>query len=67
MNAATAATEVISADISALALQTVKRNAELNGFKNIKTVHADVFELLREYKKSGEKFDLVILDPPAFC
>lgn len=67
MNAATAATEVISADISALALQTVKRNAELNGFKNVKTVQADVFELLREYKKSGEKFDLVILDPPAFC
>ena len=54
MNAATAATEVISADISALALQTVKRNAELNGFENIKTVQADVFELLREYKKSGD-------------
>ena len=64
MNAATAATEVISADISALALQTVNRNAELNGFKNIKTVQADVFELLREYKKSGEKFDLIFLDPP---
>ena len=45
----------------------MKRNTELNGFKNVKTVQADVFELLREYKKSGEKFDLVILDPPAFC
>ena len=67
MNAATAASEVIAADISALALATVKRNAELNGFQNVKTVQGDVFELLRDYKKAGEKFDLIVLDPPAFC
>lgn len=67
MNAAVTAKEVISADISALALETVKRNAALNGFDNIKTVQADVFALLRDYKKAGEKFDLIVLDPPAFC
>ena len=67
VNAAVTAKEVISADISALALETVKRNAALNGFDNIKTVQADVFALLRDYKKAGEKFDLIVLDPPAFC
>lgn len=67
VNAATTAKEVVAADISALALQLVQRNASLNGLTNISTVQADVFELLREYKKQGEKFDLVILDPPAFC
>ena len=67
MNLAVKANEVIAADISPLALKTVERNAALNGFTNIKTVQADVFSLLREYKKAGEKFDLIVLDPPAFC
>ena len=67
MNAATNAKEVISVDISSLALDNVKRNAELNGFKNVTTKCGDVFEILRQYKQSGEKFDVVVLDPPAFC
>lgn len=67
MNLALTAKEVIAADVSLPALQTVERNAALNGFNNIKTVQADVFSLLREYKKAGEKFDLIVLDPPAFC
>lgn len=67
MNLALTAKEVIAADVSLPALQTVERNAALNGFTNIKTVQADVFSLLREYKKAGEIFDLIVLDPPAFC
>jgi 23S rRNA (cytosine1962-C5)-methyltransferase len=67
MNAATVAKSVISADISPLALQNVKRNCELNGFENVTTQCGDVFELLREYKSQGKKFDMVVLDPPAFC
>lgn len=67
MNCALSADEVLSADISKTALENVERNASLNGFGNVKTVCGDVFELLRNYKSSGEKFDLVILDPPAFC
>lgn len=67
MNCALSADEVLSADISKTALENVERNASLNGFDNVKTVCGDVFELLRNYKSSGEKFDLVILDPPAFC
>ncbi len=60
------AEKIIAADISSLALDSVRENAALNGFKNIETKEADVFELLKEYKKSGEKFDLIVLDPPAF-
>lgn len=67
LNAATTAKEVTAVDVSELALANVKRNAELNGLTNIKTEQADVFELLREKKKAGEKYDLVVLDPPAFC
>ncbi len=67
MNCAPTANEVISCDISKTALENVEENARLNGFSNVTTQCADVFEALREYKNNGEKFDLVILDPPAFC
>ena len=67
MNAATVADSVTALDISALALKNVTDNANINGFKNIYTVQGDVFEVLRDYKKTGRKFDTVILDPPAFC
>ena len=67
LNAALSANEVVSCDISKIALENVEENARLNGLTNITTKCADVFEALREYKNNGEKFDLVILDPPAFC
>lgn len=67
LNAALSANEVVSCDISKIALENVEENARLNGLSNITTKCADVFEALREYKNNGEKFDLVILDPPAFC
>lgn len=61
------AKEVIAADVSPLALSYVNMSANANGFSNIiKTVEADVFNLLREYRKNGEKFDVIVLDPPAF-
>lgn len=67
MNAATAATHVTACDISPLALSNVKANADLNGFANISTLQGDVFDLLRDFRRSGRTFDTVILDPPAFC
>ena len=60
------ATEVTAVDVSADAVASVKRNAELNGFTNIKALQADVFEQLRQYKNERQKFDVIILDPPAF-
>lgn len=59
------AKEVVSVDASETALEYVEKNAKLNGF-TVNTVKADVFELLREYRKENKKFDVVILDPPAF-
>ena len=67
LNASQTAKEVTAVDVSEFALENVRKNAALNGIKNIKTEQADVFELLREKKKEGKKYDLVVLDPPAFC
>ena len=67
LNAALTAREVTAVDVSEFALANVRKNADLNGLTNVKTEQADVFELLRERRKTGEKYDLVVLDPPAFC
>ncbi len=67
LNAALTADSVIAVDISPAATERVQKNAALNGMNNIQTVCADVFEQLRAYRAEGRKFDLVILDPPAFC
>ena len=67
LNAALTAKEVTAVDVSQFALDNVMKNAELNGLTNIKTEKADVFELLRQKRASGEKYDVVVLDPPAFC
>lgn len=61
------AKEVLGVDASLLAVRQAEENAKLNGLED--TVHfkcEDVFELLPNLEKSGEKFDVVILDPPAF-
>ena len=60
------ATEVTAVDVSKDAIATVRKNAEINGFTNIKALQADVFEQLRLYKNERQKFDVIILDPPAF-
>ncbi|MBR1676091.1 MAG: class I SAM-dependent rRNA methyltransferase [Clostridia bacterium] len=59
------AKEVTAVDISERAIELVKRNAKLNGLE-INTEVADVFEILREYRRERRKFGVVILDPPAF-
>lgn len=59
------AKEVTAVDISQTAIDLVEENAKLNDL-DIKTEVADVFEKLREYRKEGKKFDVVVLDPPAF-
>lgn len=61
------ASDVTAVDASALAIAQAEENARLNGLENV--VHfkcEDVFELLPELEKSGEQYDVVILDPPAF-
>ena len=61
------AADVLGADASDTAVAMAEHNAQLNGLSD--TVHfrcADVFELLPELERAGEKYDVVILDPPAF-
>ena len=61
------AREVTSVDISPEAVDMVKHNIELNGAEKVMTaVCADVFDLLKQYENDGRKFDVIILDPPAF-
>ncbi len=61
------AKEVIGVDASELGVAQATENAALNGLSDtVKFIAADVFELLPEYEKKGEQFDVVILDPPAF-
>ena len=61
------AKDVTSVDISPEAVEMVNKNIFLNGAgKVMKAVCADVFDLLKDYESKGEKFDVIILDPPAF-
>ena len=61
------AAEVTGVDASQLAVDQAAENAKLNGLdKTVKFICEDVFELLPELEERGEKFDVVILDPPAF-
>ncbi|BCN30302.1 class I SAM-dependent rRNA methyltransferase [Anaeromicropila herbilytica] len=61
------AKSVLGVDASMLGVEQAKENAKLNGLE--KVVHfscADVFDLLPELLEKGEKYDVIILDPPAF-
>ena len=61
------ASDVMCVDSSAPALDLVEHNAGLNGVaEKMSVVEGDVMEALRELKGAGEKFDVVIADPPAF-
>ncbi|HEY0728946.1 MAG TPA: class I SAM-dependent rRNA methyltransferase [Pyrinomonadaceae bacterium] len=59
--------EVIGIDISADAVSAAKHNAELNQLTNVEFREANVFDALREFETRGERFDVIVLDPPAFA
>lgn len=62
------ATRVLNLDISRPYLDWGRDNVERNGFPTVPTdfVHGDVFDWLRRFGRRGERFDLVILDPPSY-
>ena len=61
------ASHVIGVDASELGCEQARKNAVLNGLQDkVEFVCADVFDLLPKLEKEGRKFDVVILDPPAF-
>ena len=69
LNAAMAgASSVLSVDASETAIQAAREHVRLNQCEEIiSCLTADIFELLPALEKQGEKYDLVILDPPAFA
>ena len=61
------AASVLGVDASELGVEQARKNAALNGMEDrVQFLCADVFELLPELEKKGEKYDVIILDPPAF-
>ncbi|HEX2098630.1 MAG TPA: class I SAM-dependent rRNA methyltransferase [Rubrobacteraceae bacterium] len=54
-------------DSSGAALEAARANAELNALSNITFIRTNAFDLLRERSDKGERYDTVILDPPAFA
>lgn len=61
------AKEVTGVDASQLAVDQATANAALNGLSDsVKFICEDVFDLLPKLEEKGEKYDVVILDPPAF-
>jgi len=61
------ARHVLAIDVSAEALARGAANASLNGLEVIEWRVADAFEALRELERSRERFDSIVLDPPAFA
>jgi len=61
------AARVLALDVSGEALARAAANAELNGLRNIEWREADVFEALRALARGTERFDTIVLDPPAFA
>jgi 23S rRNA (cytosine1962-C5)-methyltransferase len=62
------AVRVLNLDVSRHYLDWGRANAELNGFATVPTdfVKGDVFDWLKRFGKRGQKFDVVILDPPSY-
>jgi 23S rRNA (cytosine1962-C5)-methyltransferase len=69
LHMAQACDEVTGVDASRSALQVADRNLQLNPQLKAKVewIEADAFELLREFEAAGERFDTIVLDPPAFA
>jgi len=63
------AAHVTSVDSSALAIETLQHNMGLNGFKqeDQDSIQSDVNKQLRTFKEAGQKFDIVVLDPPKYA
>ncbi len=58
---------VVGVDISGGAIDIARRNAELNEVNNLEFREANVFDVLRQMENAGERFDTIVLDPPAFA
>ena len=67
LHLATSCETVLAVDISGDAIATAQQNALLNEVRNVEFRTANVFDALREMESAGERFDTIVLDPPAFA
>jgi 23S rRNA (cytosine1962-C5)-methyltransferase len=58
---------VDAVDISAQAVELARANAERNGLHNMDCIEANAFDFLRDRHRDGARYDIIILDPPAFA
>jgi len=64
---ATQCESVLGVESSAEALRLAQRNQELNGFANVQWKEANCFDVLKAADQQGDRYDTVVLDPPAFA
>jgi 23S rRNA (cytosine1962-C5)-methyltransferase len=67
LHMAARADRVLALDSSSEALERARENAALNGHGNVETLEANAFDQLRVLESQGARFDVVVLDPPAFA
>ena len=61
------AASVLAIDQDTAAVARVQSNATLNGLRNVEARAGNAIEQLRALDKEGQKFDMIVLDPPAFA
>lgn len=61
------ADRVLALDVSAAALARAQENVARNGLTNVETREANAFDYLRDAERVGDRFDTIVLDPPAFA
>ncbi len=67
LHLARGADRVVALDASEAALARGRQNAALNGVTNIEFIEADAFEFLRDAERRRQRYDTIVLDPPAFA
>ena len=58
---------VDAVDAASAAIGLARANAQRNGLQNITCIEANVFDFLRDRSARGERYDMIVLDPPAFA
>jgi 23S rRNA (cytosine1962-C5)-methyltransferase len=67
LHLARSADEVIALDSSAAALERARVNCALNGLTNVELLEANAFAYLKDRERARDRFDTIVLDPPAFA
>ena len=60
-------THVEGIEIAPSAIEAARRNQQLNGVENVRFREGNTFDILKEYDEAGRRFQMIVLDPPAFA